>query len=109
TPSVRFAPPSAETTPVGSSAGAPPRTATKRTVLPSLSPSGRHGLLAYIVGQRSREIGIRMALGARREDILRMFLHRGVALASVGVVVGLVISASTASVMASLLYGVRPR
>jgi putative ABC transport system permease protein len=74
-----------------------------------LASIGIYGLLAYIVGQRSREIGIRMALGARREDILRMFLHRGVALASVGVVVGLVISASTASVMASLLYGVRPR
>jgi ABC-type antimicrobial peptide transport system permease subunit len=61
-----------------------------------------------MAGQRSREIGIRIALGARREDILRMFLRKGAALAGVGVVAGLVVSASTASVMASLLYGVRP-
>src|SRR5712671_6459206 len=67
-----------------------------------------YGLLAYMVGQRSREIGIRMALGARRDDILRMFLRKGVALAGVGIVAGLVVSASTASMMASLLYGVRP-
>jgi predicted permease len=73
-----------------------------------LASIGIYGLLAYMVGQRSREIGIRMALGARREDILRMFLHRGVVLAGVGVVVGLVFSASSAFVMASLLYGVRP-
>jgi len=73
-----------------------------------LASIGIYGLLAYIVGQRSREIGIRMALGARREDILKMFLRRGIVLAGVGVVVGLVVSASSASVMASLLYGVRP-
>src|SRR3984885_4447747 len=73
-----------------------------------LASIGIYGLLAYMVGQRSREIGIRMALGARREDILRMFLRKGVALAGVGIVAGLVFSAFTASVMASLLYGVRP-
>src|SRR5689334_16501410 len=73
-----------------------------------LASIGIYGLLAYMVGQSSREIGIRMALGARREEILRMFLHRGVVLAGVGVVVGLVVAASSASVMASLLYGVRP-
>jgi ABC-type antimicrobial peptide transport system permease subunit len=61
-----------------------------------------------MVGQRSREIGIRMALGARRDDILRLFLHKGVALAGLGIVAGLVVSASTASMMSSLLYGVRP-
>jgi len=48
-----------------------------------------------------------MALGARRDDILRMFLRKGVALAGVGIVAGLVFSAATASMMASLLYGVR--
>jgi hypothetical protein len=73
-----------------------------------LASIGIYGLLAYMVGQRTREIGIRMALGARRGDILRMFLRKGVALAGVGIVAGLVISASTASMMASLLYGVRP-
>jgi putative ABC transport system permease protein len=65
-------------------------------------------LLAYMVGQRSREIGLRMALGARRDDILKLFLGKGVALAGVGIVAGVVVSASTASMMASLLYGVRP-
>jgi predicted permease len=73
-----------------------------------LASIGIYGLLAYMVGQRSRDIGIRMALGARREDILRMFLHRGIVLAGVGVLAGLVFAASSASVMASLLYGVRP-
>jgi predicted permease len=73
-----------------------------------LASIGIYGLLAYMVGQRSREIGIRMALGARQDDILRMFLRKGVALAGVGIVAGLVVSASTASLMASLLYGVRP-
>jgi predicted permease len=73
-----------------------------------LASIGIYGLLAYMVSQRSREIGIRMALGARRDDILRMFLSKGVALAGVGIVAGLVFSASTASMMASLLYGVRP-
>jgi len=73
-----------------------------------LASIGIYGLLAYTVGQRSREIGIRMALGARRDDILRMFLRKGVALAGVGIVAGVVFSASTASMMASLLYGVRP-
>ena len=73
-----------------------------------LASIGIYGLLAYMVGQRSREIGIRMALGARRADILRMFLGKGVALAGVGIVAGLVFSAATASMMASLLYGVHP-
>jgi predicted permease len=69
---------------------------------------GIYGLLAYLVGQRSREVGIRMALGARPGDILGMFLRKGVTLAGVGIVAGLVIAASTASLLASLLYGVRP-
>ena len=73
-----------------------------------LASVGIYGLLAYIVGQRSREIGIRMALGARRDDILRMFLRKGGVLAGVGIVAGLIFSAFIASMMASLLYGVRP-
>jgi predicted permease len=73
-----------------------------------LASIGIYGLLSYMVGQRSREIGIRMALGARPSDILRMFLRKGVVLAGVGIVAGLVVSASSAFMMASLLYGVRP-
>ncbi len=74
-----------------------------------LASIGIYGLLAYMVGQRFREIGLRMALGAQRDDILKLFLRKGVALAGVGIVAGVVVSASIASMMASLLYGVRPR
>jgi predicted permease len=73
-----------------------------------LASIGIYGLLAYMVGQRSREIGLRMALGARRADIVKLILGKGVVLAGVGILAGVVFSASTASMMASLLYGVRP-
>jgi putative ABC transport system permease protein len=56
-----------------------------------------------------REIGLRMALGARRGDILKLILQKGAVLASTGIVAGVIFSASTSSMMASLLYGVRPR
>ena len=73
-----------------------------------LASIGIYGLLAYMVGQRSREIGLRLALGGQRADILRLVLGKGVVLAGVGIVTGVIFSASTASMMASLLYGVRP-
>jgi ABC-type antimicrobial peptide transport system permease subunit len=74
-----------------------------------LASIGIYGLLAYMVGQRSHEIGLRMALGAGRADILKLILKKGIILAGVGVIAGVILSASTASMMASLLYGVRPR
>ena len=73
-----------------------------------LASIGIYGLLAYVVGQRSREIGLRMALGAQRADVLKPILRKGVVLAGAGIVAGVVFSASTASMMASVLYGVRP-
>ncbi len=73
-----------------------------------LASIGIYGLLAYMVGQRSREIGLRLALGAQRADVLRLVLGKGVVLAGLGIVIGVIFSASTASMMASLLYGVRP-
>jgi predicted permease len=73
-----------------------------------LASIGIYGLLAYMVGQRSREIGLRLALGAQRADVLRLVLGKGVVLAGLGIVTGMIFSASTASMMASLLYGVRP-
>jgi predicted permease len=73
-----------------------------------LASIGIYGLLAYMVGQRSREIGLRLALGAQRTDVLRLVLGKGVVLAGLGIVTGVIFSASTASMMASLLYGVRP-
>jgi len=73
-----------------------------------LASIGIYGLLAYMVGQRSHEIGLRMALGARRVDVLKLFLQKGVVLAAVGILAGVIFSAGTTSIMASLLYGVRP-
>jgi putative ABC transport system permease protein len=60
------------------------------------------------VGQRSHEIGLRIALGARRADILRLIVTKGVVLTGVGIIAGVVLSASTSTLMARLLYGVRP-
>jgi predicted permease len=73
-----------------------------------LASLGIYGLLAYMVGQRSREIGLRIALGARRGDILKLILGKGFILAAAGIVGGVIFAASTASMMASLLYGVHP-
>jgi ABC-type antimicrobial peptide transport system permease subunit len=73
-----------------------------------LASIGIYGLLAYMVGQRSREIGVRMALGATPAGILRLFLQKGVILAVIGIAAGVILAASTASLMAALLYGVRP-
>jgi predicted permease len=74
-----------------------------------LASIGIYGLLAFMVGQRSREIGLRTALGARPADILKLIVTKGVVLAGIGIIVGVILSASAASMMASLLYGVRPQ
>ncbi|HYL73997.1 MAG TPA: ABC transporter permease [Bryobacteraceae bacterium] len=73
-----------------------------------LASIGIYGVLAYLVGRRSREIGLRMALGAERTDILKLIVTKGVVLSIIGIVAGVIFSAATASMMASLLYGVRP-
>src|SRR6185436_10186039 len=69
---------------------------------------GIYGLLVYIVGQRSREIGIRIALGAQRSDILTLILGKGLLLAGAGILVGLVLAAAAAPTIATLLYRVHP-
>jgi len=73
-----------------------------------LSSIGIYGLLAYMVGQRSREIGIRVALGAQRPDILKLILGKGLFLAGTGIAIGLILSAISAPLIAGLLYGVHP-
>src|SRR6266852_4199750 len=73
-----------------------------------LSSIGIYGLLAYMVGQRSREIGIRVALGAQRPDILKLILGKGLLIAGTGIAIGLILSAISARMIAGLLYGVHP-
>jgi predicted lysophospholipase L1 biosynthesis ABC-type transport system permease subunit len=73
-----------------------------------LASVGIYGLLAYMVGQRSHEIGVRMALGALPSSIGKMIVSRGVGLAGIGVGVGLILSGIMAPLISSLLYGVRP-
>ncbi len=69
---------------------------------------GIYGVVAYIVSQRRREIGIRMALGARGGEVQRMFITSGVTLAAIGLVVGLAAAAGVMRLLGSLLFGVSP-
>jgi putative ABC transport system permease protein len=73
-----------------------------------LASVGVYGLLAYMVGQRSHEIGVRMALGAMPSTIGTMIVSRGAGLAGIGVGIGLIVSGIMAPLMSSVLYGVRP-
>ncbi|HET9372342.1 MAG TPA: FtsX-like permease family protein [Vicinamibacterales bacterium] len=67
-----------------------------------------YGLVSFTTATRRREFGIRLALGARPSDLLRLALGEGVRLAMVGLVAGLIVAASTSSVLGSLLFGVTP-
>ncbi len=67
---------------------------------------GIYGVISYAVSQRTREIGIRMALGARRESISAMFIRQGLWLTGIGILTGWVLAAIALRLMSSLLYGV---
>jgi putative ABC transport system permease protein len=73
-----------------------------------LAAIGIFGVMANLVGERTREIGVRLTLGARREDILGMILRRAAILTGTGVALGLVFAAALARMAANLLFGVRP-
>jgi len=73
-----------------------------------LSSVGLYGVMSYLVTQRTREIGIRLALGAERRDILRMVLESGARLIAVGIAVGVAVSFALGRVVSSLLFGVTP-
>jgi predicted permease len=72
----------------------------------ALGVIGIYGVIAYVVGQRTREIGIRSALGANPRQLKRMFVLHGLTLSGVGVVIGLVLAAALGRSMSSLLFGI---
>jgi ABC-type antimicrobial peptide transport system permease subunit len=65
-----------------------------------------YGVISYVVGQRTREIGIRIALGAQRSTVLWLMLGEGMKMAMIGVVVGIVAAAGLTRLMSQLIYGV---
>ncbi|MGH9939236.1 MAG: FtsX-like permease family protein, partial [Blastocatellia bacterium] len=71
-----------------------------------LASVGVYGVMAYSVTQRTREIGMRLALGAQRGDVLRLVMKQGLKLASVGVAIGMLVSFVSARLMKDLLFGV---
>lgn len=73
-----------------------------------LAAVGIYGVMSYTIAQRTHEIGIRVALGARRADVLRLVLTQGMKLAVVGIVIGTGGAVIVTRMMDPLLYGVRP-
>jgi predicted permease len=69
---------------------------------------GIYGVIAYVVAQRRREVGIRMALGAAASEVQRMFLGHGLAVTTIGLVVGAVAAAAVSRVLGALLFNVSP-
>jgi ABC-type antimicrobial peptide transport system permease subunit len=73
-----------------------------------LASIGLYGLMAYAATQRAREVGIRMALGATAAEVLQRFLSEGLAVATAGLIAGLIGAAAMSRVLTTLLFGVTP-
>jgi len=73
-----------------------------------LAAVGIYGVMSYSVTQRTHEMGIRMALGASQDDVLKLVVGQGVRLTLLGAAIGLLISLAATRVIAGMLYGVKP-
>jgi len=78
------------------------------TIALLLSTIGVYGVISYLVGQRTREVGVRMALGAQSGDVLRLIIGHGAKLGLAGIVIGVPCALALARMLSRFLFGVSP-